>query len=372
MANGFNPLASFLSGQKGAIDVKQRRLDLQQAQADAPRRNALADLKLEQTRQQVGAGQRQTGITQESERVQFMNRAGKALLQLAPEQREQAFARLEPLAERVGIQPGTFTPERLTDESLNQLISTTEGFIRDPQLLEQQKLNLRERELEQRGQLLRDEPRRKGDIEREKLLAQKTLKAEVAGEVASSQVRSKEIEQRGQDIITKGLTAADGTSVLRRGIQLLNGIETGGIDKVQLAAKNFFGIESADEGELSNLLGKAVLSQLRETFGAAFTAKEGDSLKTIDANIGKSPAANRRLLQNALRIAERAAQRGIDRAVEAKDFKTAQEIQESLDFVLEELPGPAVTAPGAQQSPPVQQAPAQQQAPAGVTFLGFE
>jgi len=123
--------------------------------------------------------------------------------------------------------------------------------------------------------------------------------------------------------------------VLKRGIGLLNDIETGGISRAQLAAKQLFGIETADEGELSNLLGKAVLGQLRETFGAAFTAQEGQSLKAIDANMGKSPAANKRLLQNALRIAEKSATRAIDRAVESGDFRTAADIQDSLDFVLQ-------------------------------------
>lgn len=330
----FDPLQSFQTAESGALDIQRQRQGLEMGKTQ----NALANVGLQGAQRNLQSSTRQEGISQEGQRVQFMNKAGKALLRIPVERRGEAFAKLEPFAQQVGIKQGTFTPERLSDESLQQLIQTTEGFIRDPATLEQQRLNLRERELQQRGQLLREEPFRKGAIEREKIEAQRGRKADVAGEVAGAQVRAKKIEERGQEVIQRGLSAADGTAVLRRGMQLLDGIETGGIDRVALGAKQFFGVESGDEGELSNLLGKAVLAQLRETFGAAFTAKEGDSLKAIDANIGKSPAANKRLLRNALRIAERSALRGIDRAVEAKDFKTAAEIQESLDFILEELP----------------------------------
>ena len=141
---------------------------------------------------------------------------------------------------------------------------------------------------------------------------------------------------RGQDLITRGLAAADSTAGIRRGIQLLDLIGTGGIDQARISIKQFFGVEAAEEGEMVNILGKAVLSQLRETFGAAFTAEEGKSLDRMEANMGRSPASNKRLLRNALRIAERTAKRGIDRAVEAKDFRTAQDIQDSLDFILED------------------------------------
>jgi hypothetical protein len=173
--------------------------------------------------------------------------------------------------------------------------------------------------------------------------------AETEGVLAGGKEEGKQEVKRSQEIISKGLAAADSTAAIRRGIQLIEGIQTGGVGRVQLAAKRFFGVESADEGELSNLMGKAVLSQLRDTFGAAFTAQEGKSLQTIEANLSKSPAANKRLLQNALRIAERSAKRGIDRAVKAKDFDTAADIQASLDFVLsdidEEEAAPAAPAP---------------------------
>ena len=162
---------------------------------------------------------------------------------------------------------------------------------------------------------------------------------------AKGRAEVKGITGRAQKIITDGLAAADSTAPIRRGIQLLEGLSTGGVDRVSFAAKQFLGVESADEGELSNLMGKAVLSQLRETFGAAFTAQEGKQLTSIEANIGKSPEANKRLLQNALKIAERSAKRGVTRAMDSNDPETARDILDSLAFDLEELPQAPQVAP---------------------------
>ena len=157
-------------------------------------------------------------------------------------------------------------------------------------------------------------------------------------EEAQGRAEVKGISNRSQKIITDGLAAADSTAPIRRGIQLMEGLSTGGVDRVSFAAKQFLGVESAEEGELSNLMGKAVLSQLRETFGAAFTAQEGKQLTDIEANIRKSPAANKRLLENALKIAERSAKRATKRALDSGDNQTARDILDALAFELGELP----------------------------------
>ena len=155
-----------------------------------------------------------------------------------------------------------------------------------------------------------------------------------AGAIAQAQAQAKGQEERAQDIITQGQAAADSTAVIRRALQLLETVPTGGFNRITLAAKRLFGVEGADEGELSANLGKAVLAQLRDTFGAAFTAQEGESLKKIEAGFTSSPETNKRLLNNSLRIAERAAQRAIRRAESRDDFETSSEIESALDFDL--------------------------------------
>lgn len=166
-------------------------------------------------------------------------------------------------------------------------------------------------------------------------------------EEAKGRADVKGISGRAQKIITDGLAAADSTAPIRRGIQLLEGLSTGGVDRVSFAAKQLLGVESADEGELSNLMGKAVLSQLKNTFGAAFTAQEARQLTSIEAGIGKSPAANKRLLENALKIAERSAKRAVKRAVDSDDPETARDILDALAFDLGELPQAPQAAPQA-------------------------
>ena len=170
------------------------------------------------------------------------------------------------------------------------------------------------------------------------------------GEIAAQRARATGSEDRAQDIINKGMDAANSTAVLRRSLELLNRVETGGFNRVSLAAKKLFGVEGGDEGELSANLGKAVLSQLRATFGAAFTAKEGESLKAIEAGFGSSVDTNKRLLNNALTIAEEAAKKAIRRAELRGDFETADEIESALQFNLAEI-----DAAFAEESPPAGQ-----------------
>ncbi len=143
-------------------------------------------------------------------------------------------------------------------------------------------------------------------------------------------------EKRASALITRGLEAADATATIRRALKLLETVKTGGLAALSLKTKRFFGIEPAAAGELSNVLGKAVLSQLKETFGAAFTAEEGLRLKRISAAIGKPSAANKRLLTQTLRIAERTAQMAMKAAKKRGDDLAVEDISELLKFSLED------------------------------------
>jgi len=141
-------------------------------------------------------------------------------------------------------------------------------------------------------------------------------------------------EKRVIELIDRGIAAAESTATTRRALELLDSVKTGGFAAVSQRAKAMFGIESADEGELSGSLGKAVLSQLRETFGAAFTENEGKRLERIEAAFGKSPEANRVLLVQALRISERTAKRARKAAEKRGDKEAVADIDELLSFSL--------------------------------------
>jgi len=161
--------------------------------------------------------------------------------------------------------------------------------------------------------------------ETERKVGQKRKEATVVGE-----------EKRASELIDRGLLAAESTATIRRAVDLLDGIETGGIEAVKFAAKRFFGVEGANEGELSNSLGKAVLSQLRETFGAQFTESEGKRLERIEASFSKNTKTNKRLLTQVLRIAEKTARRAKKAAEKRGDLDTSEDISDLLEFSLSE------------------------------------
>jgi hypothetical protein len=148
---------------------------------------------------------------------------------------------------------------------------------------------------------------------------------------------------RAQQTIQAGLDAVKGIPSLRRTIGLLDTVKTGGFANASLKIKQALGIEGADEGELSSNMGQAILRDLRTTFGAAFTEREGARLESIRANFGRNAATNKRLINQTLQIAEDAAKRAMKQAADQGDFRTAQEIQEGLsfEFTEEETAAPA-------------------------------
>jgi hypothetical protein len=175
-----------------------------------------------------------------------------------------------------------------------------------------------------------------------------TLEAELEAqrEKAGAGATGKATAERFATQIDTGLDAADSIATVRRGLELLDSVKTGGIDAAKLKATNLFGVTGADEAELSSNLGKAVLSQLRATFGAQFTEREGARLAEIEAGFGKSTEGNRRLLQQAEKILERAARRGIHAAEQTGDSFAADEIKKSMGFTLSTEPTDTKTING--------------------------
>ena len=170
-----------------------------------------------------------------------------------------------------------------------------------------------------------------------------SAREEATTEAIPGQTAARTQGQRRARFIDEGIAASDSLPVINRSLELLDTVETGGIAAAQLSAQNLLGVTGADEAELSANLGKAVLSQLRSTFGAAFTEREGARLERIEASFGKSTAGNVRLLKQIKAIAERTARRGIKAAEEDGDTTSADLIRESIDF---RLSGDAQPNPG--------------------------
>ena len=161
-------------------------------------------------------------------------------------------------------------------------------------------------------------------------------RADVAAREQEAKEKKKGEYTRWNTQMDEGLKAADGIPILRRSLTLLNnGVKTGGWDSIKLKVSNAFGVTGEDEAELSANLGRAVLSQLRSIFGAAFTEREGARLEFIEANFGKSTKGNIRLLEQLEKLAIREAERGIQAAESAGDKVRAKQIRESMDFSVE-------------------------------------
>ena len=123
--------------------------------------------------------------------------------------------------------------------------------------------------------------------------------------------------KRAEAAINTGLRAAKGLSGVKRTLELLKKVNTSGVTEQITLAKQFFGIEDAKTGELKNLLAEAVLGRLKDTFGAAFTAGEGDRLADISAGLGKSNKSNEAILNNMLQVMEQ----------QIEDAKIAAEVE---------------------------------------------
>lgn len=155
-----------------------------------------------------------------------------------------------------------------------------------------------------------------------------------AGAIATATETAKGNVARGQEVIDSGRSAAQSIPQIKASLVLLDRIATGGVAGLGLRIRRALGGENADEGELAYNLRKQVLQQLKPTFGAAFTAREGDLLREIEASESRSTEANVRLLSNLLEALQLDAEIGRSRALGMEDTPTVREIDSYLNAQL--------------------------------------
>lgn len=192
----------------------------------------------------------------------------------------------------------------------------------------------------------------------------------VENEAARQKETNKTEVERLQGYVDTGVQMADNLTTVNRSLQLLESVGTGGLDQALIKGKRMLGIESADEAELSYELGKAVMRQLKPTFGAAFTAKEAEMLMNLESGLGKSAEGNIRILRNMQEVVDRAANRGLRAAKELGLKFDAGEIQIALDGaknVFESQEQPKVEVLNIQRYSPDQQQIMKQLLDAGAT-----
>jgi hypothetical protein len=151
-------------------------------------------------------------------------------------------------------------------------------------------------------------------------------------EATKAKERAKSLVAQERVDIEDGLAASQTMPVLMRADKLLDIVATGKPAQSLLWAKKWFGISPANATELDNLLGKQILKQLKPTFGSQFTAREGDWLKDIEANFGKSTEGNRALIRQGMDLIRERSRIGLDAAISSGDQRTADNIQGWLDW----------------------------------------
>jgi hypothetical protein len=298
-----------------------------------------APLLEELTQQRVATGQRQSQAEQLAlgqQRAQILSRIIPVLKDIPQAERQAFLEQNQQLLGSVGIPSNVGV---IDDASLDRVLGAAQAFgtgINPTNVQSSESLPGGITKLVTRdGQVIvKDASNRviSGEDAKNIVAQAEERKIDLAKQKASEVAIGKGVGVRGQEAINIGLEAAKGIPTLKRTIALLDDVQTGGFDAAALRAKQLFGVEGADEGELSANLGQAILGDLRATFGAAFTEREGARLERIRANFGKSPETNKRLIRQSLQLAERAARRGLEEAKSVDDFGTAQEILDLIDF----------------------------------------
>lgn len=223
------------------------------------------------------------------------------------------------------------TGERLDQGIQGTVLAMREiGFLpQDPENAAQSDKTAQEKNLE-RYIKLRDQ-----DPEVAKRFAQAAnLNPEERVQLGVQETRGKEtakqaVERQGE-VIGKGLRQAGALGGINRAIDLLDLVDTGGYASAQKYVSDFLGTTPADEAEFAYLTGKTVLGQLKDTFGASFTNEEAKRLEQLEAGLGRSVEANRRILNTAKETAVNAAKRGYQAALEQGDDFAAKGILQQL------------------------------------------
>jgi len=156
------------------------------------------------------------------------------------------------------------------------------------------------------------------------------VEAETRPGIEAEVTQRTEEAKRNQGVIDLGYDSAKSVPSMQSALELVKQVNTGGLASLGNEVLKRFGIQDANAAEAENLFNMAVLQQLKPTFGAAFTVKEGDWLKDINANFGKSREGNIRLLEKGIEKANRYAKYGMARAIDREDMRTADEIRDLI------------------------------------------
>lgn len=131
----FNPVQSFQTANQNRLSQITQQQGIDRESLQAPIRDQLSQLNLKQAQTGVERGDQQFDQNQALQRAKIINQSARALKQIPLESRGKALLSLEPQLEQFGIPVGSFSPDQLTDENLDEAIASTQGFLQNPNTL---------------------------------------------------------------------------------------------------------------------------------------------------------------------------------------------------------------------------------------------
>jgi hypothetical protein len=132
MARTFDPVGAFQGARGRALQLQSAEQGIARESAAAPIRNQLAELQLGQAKVGAQRGETKFGQEQALRRATILGQSARALRGLPLQQRDAAFASIEPQLEQFGIPRGTFRAGQFTDSNLDRAIAEAQAFTGAP------------------------------------------------------------------------------------------------------------------------------------------------------------------------------------------------------------------------------------------------
>ena len=305
---GQSPLTNLVQGFQAGQNIRSNMLSQQAAQQKMQQAAALQPLKQQALEQELLAQQdEQARLTREDATKQRLAEIN---------QQSQLAAVIKPFVESGNLEgaktelagmASLFSPEAISGlmedlddgdiEGLKAGIGAIERMsaaVNIPTTLEQRKLDIRERELAQRKELYLGEAEMAGKKEREKAKGKAIgeaeavdLIAETKAKIASDvEIATAEAKSRGETLTTLGQAKASLPALTEIVGQLRDlapiATSTIGGKVFDIAAKELgFGATkgATAKAKYTAIIDNQILPLLKQTFGAAFTAAEGERLR---------------------------------------------------------------------------------------------
>lgn len=352
---------------------------------DLARRDPQLAMEVEQRSEGRAARERQA-----EQHAQAMELGGMQMTALNRQFINQNREVLEDVSEAVGTLPDFESAKAFSDQQrqlFQELYGDQEGFVMPPELTpemyaqarQQHEVALKGKGLESSGgpdvyeytdpetgdaymaraQVFKD-GRGNVSVKFVRGVDGKPLKAGTAYDVglkrdlAAAGEGGKREEVRDQTVVDNALAATDALPSLRRAQELLETVQTGGIDATINNIREYFGDESAevaDFGELQTLLASDLLDSL-SAFPGAISEGEREFLESVSAGASRNTEVNKRRINSIIRNSGVKIMRGLRQAEErGLEFEAniLREAAKGLGLLDPEADtgGPPGSAPGA-------------------------